>query len=312
MQTLTTVTRTTGNHVALKRGEVVPRGFRFAFEDVDPLIVAFRRMVRERAYDVSELAITTYVVARSVGKKITALPIFLVRGFHHGAILVNTNLVRRPKDLEGKKIGVNRGYTVTTGVWVRGILQSEYGVDLNTITWVLSGDEHVVEYVAPANVVPIAAGKDAARMVIEGELAGAIGIAIDHPDVKPLIPDATEAGMAMLRARGVFPINHLVAVKNELLDANPELAAEIFDAFTRAKQPYLERLRNGAIEKPTAADELHRRVLELSGRDPLRYGVEPNRTTLQTLVDYAHAQRIIPEPVAIEELFAPATRGLAG
>ncbi|HEY4440530.1 MAG TPA: hypothetical protein VGN14_08735, partial [Candidatus Elarobacter sp.] len=130
MQSLTTVTRTTGSHVALKRGEVVPRTFRFAFEDVDPLIAAFRRMVRERAYDISELAITTYVVARSAGKKITALPIFLVRGFHHGAILVNTKIVREPKDLEGKKVGVNRGYTVTTGVWVRGILQSEYGVDL--------------------------------------------------------------------------------------------------------------------------------------------------------------------------------------
>ncbi len=312
MQTLTTVTRTTGNHVALKRGEVVPRGFRFAFEDVEPLVAAFRRMVRERAYDVSELAITTYIVARSAGKKITALPIFLVRGFHHGAILVNTNVVREPKDLEGKKVGVNRGYTVTTGVWARGILQSEYGVDLGRITWVLSGDEHVTEYVPPANVVPIAAGKDVARMVIDGELAGAIGIEIDHPDVRPLIPDATEAGLAMLRARGVFPINHLVAVKDELLDANPQLAAQIFDAFVRAKQPYLERLRSGTIDKPTAADHLHRRVMELGGSDPLPYGVEPNRTTLQTLVDFAHAQRIIAAPVAIEELFAPATRGLAG
>jgi 4,5-dihydroxyphthalate decarboxylase len=309
---LTTVTRTTGSHVALKRGEVVPRTFRFAFEDVDPLIAAFRRMVRERAYDISELAITTYVVARSAGKKITALPIFLVRGFHHGAILVNTKIVREPKDLEGKKVGVNRGYTVTTGVWVRGILQSEYGVDLDRITWVLSGDEHVAEYVPPANVVPIEPGKDIAQMVIDGELAGAIGIDVDHPDVKPLIPNAAEAGMEMVRTRGVFPINHLVVVKDELLAEFPELAADVFDAFVRAKQPYLDRLRAGTIEKPTAADTLHRRVLDLTGADPLPYGIEPNRTTLQALVDYAAAQRIVPAAVAIEDLFAPSTRGLAG
>src|SRR6266571_4772075 len=140
---LKTVTRTQGNNAALKDGSVTPQGFAFEFEEVDPLIRAFRRMVRELEYDVCELAFTTYLCAKAYGKPFTALPIFLVRGFHHGAIVCNTKAgIHEPRDLEGKKVGVNRGYAVTTGVWARGILADEYGVDLHRVTWVLSGDEH--------------------------------------------------------------------------------------------------------------------------------------------------------------------------
>src|SRR3989442_1663426 len=210
---LRTVTRTQGNNAALKDGTVAPHGFAFDFEEVDPLIRAFRRMVRELEYDVCELAITTYLCAKEHGKPFTALPIFLVRGFHHGAILANTKVVREPRDLEGTKVGVNRGYTVTTGVWARGILADEYGVDLDSVTWVLSGDEHVAEYEPPPNVVPVEPGKDVGELLASGELAAAIGVDVDHPDIAPLIPDATEAGFASLRERGHYPINHLVVVK---------------------------------------------------------------------------------------------------
>src|SRR6476660_3884341 len=172
---LKTVTRTQGNNRALKDGSVKPRTFAFDFEEVDPLIAAFRRMVRGNEFDICEMAITTYICAKAHGKPMTAIPIFLVRAFHHGAILVNTQAgIRDPKDLEGKRVGVNRGYTVTTGVWARSILQDEYGVDLSKITWVLSGDEHVAEYVPPANVVPIEKGKKMADMLASGELVGAI------------------------------------------------------------------------------------------------------------------------------------------
>jgi len=156
MLALRTVTRTQGNNQALKDGSVKPRTFVFEFVEVDPLIAAFRRMVRGLEFDVCEMAITTYICAKAHGKRMTAVPVFLVRAFHHGAILVNTKAgIRTPKDLEGRKVGVNRGYTVTTGVWARSILQQEHGVDLCKITWVLSGDEHVAEYRPPANVVPI-------------------------------------------------------------------------------------------------------------------------------------------------------------
>ena len=197
---LKTVTRTQGNNQALKDGTVTPRTFAFDFEEVPVLVHAFRRMVRELAFDICEMAFTTYICARAHGKRFTALPIFPVRAFHHGAIVYNTRAgVSAPKDLEGRTVGVNRGYTVTTGVWARGILQDEYGVDLSRITWVLSGDEHVAEYCPPTNVVPIEEGKSIADMVASGEAAAAIGVAVDHPDVKPLIPDALEAGLEALR-----------------------------------------------------------------------------------------------------------------
>ena len=186
---LKTATRTQGNNKPLKDGAVKPKTFDFAFEEVDPIIAAFRRMVRGNEFDICEMAITTYICAKEHGKPMTAVPIFLVRAFHHGAILANTKVVRSPKDLEGKKVGVNRGYTVTTGVWARGILQDEHGVDLSKITWVLSGDEHVAEYKAPDNVVPIEKGKDMAEMLASGELAAAIGVESKSPDVAPLIPN---------------------------------------------------------------------------------------------------------------------------
>ncbi|HEU4357042.1 MAG TPA: ABC transporter substrate-binding protein [Xanthobacteraceae bacterium] len=309
---LRTVTRTQGNNRALKDGTVKPRSFAFHFEEVDPLIAAFRRMVRGNEFDICEMAITTYICAKAHGKPMTAVPVFLVRAFHHGAILVNTRAgIRTPKDLEGKKVGVNRGYTVTTGVWARSILQDEHGVDLSKVTWVLSGDEHVAEYRAPANVVPIEKGKHIGDMLASGELAAAIGVDLNAPDVKPLIPNALEAGLAALRQRGHYPINHTVVIKDELIAEHPDLAADVFDAFVRAKRQYVEELKAGRVQKPTEADAVHRRVMEITG-DPLPYGIAPNRKVLDELIRHALTQGIITKGVAPEELFAPATRALVG
>ena len=305
-----TVTRTQGNNQALKDGSVKPKTFEFEFVDVPVLVDGFRRMVRDLEFDISEMAITTYICAKAHGKRMTALPIFLVRAFHHGAIMVNTNAgIRTPKDLEGKRVGVNRGYTVTTGVWARSVLQDEHGVDLSKITWVLSGDEHVAEYQPPANVVPIEKGKKISEMLIAGELAAAIGVEVDHPDVKPLIPNAFDAGLAALRTRGHYPINHLVVIKDEVLAAHPALAADVFNAFAESKRVYLQRLKAGQIEKPTAVDAMHLRVMDITG-DPLPYGIAPNRHTIEELIGHTLKQGIITRPVTVDELFADATRGL--
>ena len=307
---LKTVTRTQGNNRALKDGTVKPNTFEFAFEEIDPLIAAFRRMVRGNEFDICEMAITTYVCAKAHGKPMTAVPVFLVRAFHHGAVLVNTKAgIRTPKDLEGRRVGVNRGYTVTTGVWARSILQEEHGVDLGKITWVLSGDEHVAEYRPPANVVPIEEDKKMGDMLASGELAAAIGVEVDHPDVKPLIPNALDAGLAALRRNGHYPINHTMVIKDELLAAHPALAADVFNAFAESKRRYLARLEAGTIEKPTAVDEMHRRVMEIIG-DPLPYGIAPNRKVVDELIRHAVTQGIITTPVTADELFAPSTRGL--
>jgi 4,5-dihydroxyphthalate decarboxylase len=307
---LKAVTRTQGNNRALKDGTVRPKSFAFDFVEVDPLIDAFRRMVRGLEFDVCEMAITTYICARAHGKRMTAVPVFLVRAFHHGAVLVNTKAgIRTPKDLEGKRVGVNRGYTVTTGVWARGVLQDEHGVDLSKITWVLSGDEHVAEYKPPANVVPIEKGRKMADMLASGELVAAIGVEIDHPDVKPLIPNALDAGLDALKSRGHYPINHTVVIKDELIAAHPNLARDVFEAFAESKRVYMEKLKNGRIEKPTSVDEVHKKVMAIAG-DPLPYGIGPNRHVLEELIGHALTQRIITRRVEVEELFAPGTLAL--
>lgn len=186
---LRTVTRTQGNNAPVTSGTIRPAGFSLAFVDVPVLPSAFRRMVRWNAYDLCEMAFTTYLCAKEHGKPFTALPIFLVRGFHHGAIVYRPGSgFRGPADLAGRRVGVSRGYTVTTGVWARAILHAEYGVDLDTVTWVLSGDEHVAEFCPPANVVPMTGGATLADLLLAGELDAAIGIPPDHPDLAPLIP----------------------------------------------------------------------------------------------------------------------------
>ena len=310
---LRTVTRTQGNNQALKDGTVRPRSCALEFVEVEPLIDAFRRMVRGLEFDVSEMAMTTYMTARAHGKRFTGLPIFLVRAFHHGAIVYNTTSgIKSPKDLEGRKVGVNRGYTVTTGLWARGVLQHQYGVDLDTITWVLSGDEHVAEYRPPPNVVPLEKGRKMADLVASGELAAAIGVEAGSPDVKPLIDNAEDQGLEALRSRGHYPINHLIAVKDDVLDAHPDLAPDLFDAFAEAKRLYVRRLQDGQIENPTRVDDLHRRVMAITGRDPLPYGIAPNRQSLEEILQYALEQRIIARPLTVEELFPPNTHGLVG
>jgi 4,5-dihydroxyphthalate decarboxylase len=154
-------------------------------------------------------------------------------------------------------------------------------------------------------------GKEMGDVLASGELAAAVGIDIGHPDVAPLIPNALEAGLAALKQRGHYPINHLVVVRDELLAEHPEIAVETFEAFAEAKRLYVEKLKAGAIENPSKADEVHRRVMEITG-DPLPYGIEPNRQVLEELVGHAVAQKIIAGPVSIDDLFAPGTHGLAG
>ncbi|MEV0208944.1 ABC transporter substrate-binding protein [Streptomyces sp. NPDC050788] len=306
---LRTVTRTQGNNEALKTGAVTPHGFAFEFEEVPVLVQAFRRMVRGNEFDISEMALTTYLVAKAHGARFTAVPAFLVRGFHHGAIFYDPSSgVREPKDLEGRRVGVSRGYTVTTGVWARAVLAEEYGVDLDKVTWVLSGDEHVAEFRPPANVVPLEAGRSLEESVIDGDLAAVIGPRPESSALVPLIPDAEQAGMAALRERGLYPINHLVVIRDELLAERPELGADVFDAFARAKGLYVDRLRAGAGDSPT--DRMYRRVMDATGTDPLPYGIEPNRAVLERLMRHAVDQRILQRPLPLEELFAETTRTL--
>ncbi|SOD94698.1 ABC transporter substrate-binding protein [Blastococcus haudaquaticus] len=304
---LRTVTRAQGNNRALLDGTVTPEGATFAFEEVPVLVQGFRRMVRNLEFDVCEMALTTYLVAKAHGVRFTAVPAFLVRGFHHGAITVDTRHgITKPKQLEGRKVGVNRGYTVTTGVWARSVLASEHGVDLDSITWVLSGDEHVEAYRPPANVAPIDPGRTLDEMLASRDLAAVVGVEIDSPDARPLLPEG--AAHAALR-RGLWPINHLVVIRDELLDQHPDLGRRVFDAFAESKRRYVDQLRSGSLPQETATDRMHRSVMDITGwEDPLPYGIEPNREVLEGLLRAAVDQKILDRAPRLEDVFAAGTR----
>ena len=293
----------------LKDGSVRADDLNLEYIQVDPIVAAMRRMVRGLEFDICEMAFTTYLCAKAYGKPVTAIPVFLTRNFHHWAIFYNVNSgIRKPRDLEGRTVAVNRGYTVTTGLWARGILQTEYAVDLNKITWAPTDDEHVAEYQAPANVDYSNRGKPIAELLLSGKIGAAIGdVRVNSPDIQQLIPDARNAGFAYFRKTGVYPINHGLVVKDSLLKAAPGLARALFDAFNRAKKLYLSRLESARDLSP--ADESALALKQVVG-DPFPFGIKANRKALETIVHFAVDQQVIPKKFAIEELFAPGTLDL--
>jgi 4,5-dihydroxyphthalate decarboxylase len=302
--TLHTAIGSYGHHAALKDGSLKLDRIGFNFEDVTPITTAFRRMCRSLDFDISEMAITTYLTAKAYGKAFTAIPIFPVRGFAHNAAVGNTKAgVNGPKDLEGKKAGV-RAYTVTTGVWARGILASEYGVDLNKVTWVLADEEHVDDFHkdAPPNA-QYQLGADLGKMLAEGELAAGIGVGrVESPDVKPVIPNAGAAAKAYYNDKGIYPINHTVVVKNELLEAHPWLAAALFEAFKEAKEKWLA----------SASDEDKKKVgADFIEGDPLPIGIANNRKALETIAGFAYDQKITKQRYTPEDMFAKGTLDLS-
>ena len=295
---------------ALKDGAV--RSERIAFEPVEiqPITRAMRRMARDLEFDVCEMAFTTYLCAKALGKPFTAIPVFVTRNFHHWAVWHNVKAgIRTPKDLEGRRVGVNRGYTVTTGLWVRGILASEYGVDLGKITWVATDDEHVAEYQAPANVDYSLRGNDLGALMAARELDAGIGdIKSGSPDIQPLIPDARAAGFAYYRKTGIYPMNHGIVVKDAALTANPWLAAELFRLFTASKDAYLARLAEGGELAP--ADKTALALQAGVGGDPFPFGVAANRKALDAISRFCTEQLVTPKAYTPEELFASGTLAL--
>jgi 4,5-dihydroxyphthalate decarboxylase len=299
---LTTAIATYGHTKPLKDGAIQSERVVLEHLDVSPITSAFRRMVRTLAFDVSEMAFSTYLCARAYHKPITALPIFLLRRFEHGGIVYNVKAgMQSPSDLHGRRVGV-RSYTLTPGVWIRGILQSAYGVDPNQVQWVLFGDEHVAEYVAPSHVTPAPAGSDLVSMLLAGEIDAAIGVrGGEAPEIKPLIPEARNAAIQYFQRTGIYPISHLVVVKDELLHAHPWLAEELWTLFKAAKDDYLGHLHVDTLQDPQ--DKAMQAMQQVIGDDPLLYGVAPNRQTLEAFIQFNVEQQIIPQPMVVEDLF---------
>ncbi len=311
-QVLKTAIDNYGHTAPLKDGSVKPENIMFDHLDVQPIIAAFRRMVRGLEFDVCEMAITTYITARAYNKPITALPIFVLRMLNHSAMSYNVKSgIQSPKDVEGKRMGV-RAYTVTQGVWCRGLLSSEFGVDPDKVNWVLVDEEHVQEFKYPPNVSTAEKGKTMGDLLLAGEIDAAIGAGrLDSPDIKPLIPDARNAEAEWARRVGFTPINHLVVVKNSVLESAPWIAPALFEAFKESKVRSLARIKADGPKSPS--DEQVARNMEImGGADPLPYGIEPNRKAIEAVIGYAHEQHILPRHYDPEELFAAGTLDLMG
>jgi len=325
--TLTAAVRSNGGALPLFNGEVpLQNGLRLEQLTIEPLIAAYRRMVRGLEFDVCELAPTTYLCARAYGRKFTAIPVSLSRGFHHRSIVTNASSgIKTPQDLKGKKFGV-RAYTVTTGVWARGVLHSEYGVDPASVTWYTDDEEHVQEWPLPPNVVKLPAGESLAAMIAAGKLdaalSGAAGIGRSGPPTAnweaaaeqamasatfqpvPLFPNAAELEADWYRRTRIYPIHGIIVIKDAILAEHPWVAPELLRAFQASKELHLNRL---AEHGPSSADD--RQILEnqalIGGGDPLPFGLGANRPTFQALIDDAFDQKIIPTCVRPEDVLAP-------
>jgi 4,5-dihydroxyphthalate decarboxylase len=292
-----------GHTMPLKEG-LVTTSLELEHIFVDPITVAMRQMCRTLNYDICEMAFTTYLCAKAAGKPFTAIPVFFTRNFWHKAIFARVGSgIKEPKDLEGRTVIVNRGYTVTTGLWARGILQHDYGVDLKKITWSATDEEHVTEYVAPSYANYDFRGRDVAELLLAEEGAAAIGdLTFTQPEIKSLIPNAFEAGAGFFRRTGIYPLNHSVVIHNDVLRDHPGVADELYEALSASKAQYLAHLDGGRDLSP--ADQVAVDLGKVVG-DPFPYGIAANRTSIEAIVQYCQEQEIIPQRYAIDDLFVP-------
>ena len=288
---------------AIKDRTITIPGVELDFAEIEPVHDGFGAMADRLELDVSELALTTYILARSFDRPITGLPVVVTRNFHHRRVLYNARSgIREPKDLEGKRVGV-RSYTVTTVLWARGVLQHEYGVDLDKVTWVVFEAAHVKAFRNPPNVEPAPSGKKLGQMLVDGQIDAAIGAErAASPDVRPLIPDVAEAEVAWFAKHGVYPVNHLITVRNDVVERDPDILGRLFAAFTEAKQASMRRLDGPGPF--SAADQEMIRLKGIVG-DPLPYGVEPNRRAIEMAARFAYEQHVVPKVYTVEELFRP-------
>lgn len=303
------VTGTYGVTRALKENPDTRGGLDLEFIEFDSIPAAMRRQVRNLEFDVCEMALTTYLCARAAGKPITAIPVFVTRNFHHWAAFRHVDSgIGAPKDLEGRAVAVNRGYTVTTGLWIRGALQHEYGVDLDKVTWLPTDEEHVAEYQAPPNVDYRFRGRTVEDLMLKEHIGAAVGdVRSTAAEIKPLIADARDAGFAYYRKTGIYPINHMITVSQAALAARPHLARELFEVFKTAKTAYLKRLDAGG--DGSTADQAALALKAVVG-DPFPYGVAANRQALDAATRFCVEQHMTRDKLAVEPLFAPETLNL--
>jgi len=286
-----------GNHPntkLLKSGAVSSPLVKFDYLEVKVANTQFKAMVRDLKYDFGELAMVTFLQAKHYGKPYVLLPATIVGRNQHHTIFYNADRgALRPGDLGGRRVGV-RAYTQTTGTWVRGFLAQDYGVDVNSVTWVTFEEPHVLEYRDPANVQRAPEGKVLKQMLLDGEIDAAIlGDVAEEGPIRHLIPNHEEAGRKWARIHGGVPINHLAVMRQSIARDRPDVVREVYRVLKESR---------AAASLPTGAD------------DPLRFGISAIRQSLEQINTYAVEQKLIPRAFSADELFEESGRilGSAG
>lgn len=293
---------------ALLSGDVTVAGFEVEPVDVTPIIGAYRRMIRDLEFDVCELAPVSYLMAREKGIPLLAIPVFLNRRFHHGDIQCAANSgIAVPADLEGRKVGV-RAYSVTTGVWARGILSGEYGVDVGQITWVVDDDDHIPGR-WPASIDRVTDGRSLGALLRAGEIdaaftgnagtgragaprAGWVAAAGTEPDGEatgpyPLFPQAEVLAADWYLRTGIYPVHSVIALRADLVEREPGLPTALYAALAESKRQQL-----AADPQWTALPRFARQAEQVGG-DPVPYGRSASKVTLDALVRCSRDQGLL-------------------
>lgn len=278
------------NVIALKDGRVKSDLVEFDFPDYPVPNRGFKPLVREHRFDCGELAIVTFLQAKSFGLPYVLLPVAVLgRGQLHTVAYNSERGTLTPTDLHGRRFGV-RAYTQTTGVWVRGILAEDYGVDWSKVHMISMEDPHVAQYQDPPFVERAPESKQLPQMLIDGEVdAALIGDKFPDPRFKTLVPNAEEANRRWAETHGGVPVNHMLVIRESIAKTRSDVVREVFRLFREAR----------------AADETSKGPL-----DPYRFGVEANRRSLELIIDYAFRQELIGRRFSVDELFDDTTRAL--
>ena len=286
-----------GDHpttLALKKGEIQSSSIALDIADIPQAYVAFKRVVRDFEFDVAELAIVTYLMAKAHGKPYTLLPVVVLSRFQHPFLVYNGERGElRPGDLKGKRVGI-RSYSVTTTMWLRGVLMNDHGLDIDTVKWVTTEEAHVAKFKDPPNVQRAPAGRELLSMLYDGELDAIVlgDKTLKDPRLKRLIPDPERAAKDWHARNRALQINHMVVVKDSLSKSNPDAVREVYRLLKESKR----------LAPPPAPGEL----------DMTPIGLEVNRRNLEVAIEYVYQQRLIPKRYTVDELFNDVTRNLDG
>ena len=304
--------------VPLLTGEVQPQGIDLNFIPIASPRETFDRMAGGLEFDAAEFSSSEFISGTSAGTSpFVALPVFPSRMFRHSFITVNKDRIGKPKDLEGKRIGVPL-YTMSAAVWIRGILKHEYGVDLSKVRWLQGatnkpgnhGNPSAPPMLKAVDIENNRSEKSLSELLEDGSIDAILGSDIPdalhrNPKVERLFPNFPEVEAESYRKTGIFPVMHLVAIKRDVYERHPFIATSLYKAFDESKKLALARMRHGGMLQTMMPWMLAQidTMTSVFGDDPWPYGVEANRKTLDALVTYLAEQSLIAKPLPVDDLF---------